>query len=246
MSGILLQKFKSFLTQPLSSDGLAPLLDKRPWQLATRAAIRMTSSVMATGVVVLAFTGKQFLLLVVSASVLAPFVGLAVGGLIVIYLKSLDEVPRPSPPLLRPPKRTILLLETDPSLRGVLQEGLTNAGFHLICAFTAKHAACLCRDHGGLIDFLLADTNALGSRPLDFLLTIKGPQPDLPVLLISAYDRQTLCEQHAELLASYEFLPLPLEFPHLTETIETLLQLHHTRPDFDLQDQAWNAKPSET
>jgi len=95
----------------------------------------------------------------------------------------------------------------------------------------AKQAACLCRDHGDLIDFLLANTNALGGRPLDCLQIIKGPQPNLPVLLFSASDRQTLCEQHPQLLASYEFLPLPLEFPHLTETIHTLLQLHTTPVD---------------
>jgi CheY-like chemotaxis protein len=190
-----------------------------------RAALALTSSVMATGAVVLAFTGKQFLVIVVSAVILAPFVGAAMDGLIAIYLKSLGQTPTPTSTTAPSCNHTVLLLEGDPTLREIIQEGLANAGFHLICALTAKHAACLCRDHGGLMDLLVANTNALGARPLDCLRTIKATQPDLPVLLISAYDRQTLNERHAELLTTYEFLPIPLEFPHLTETIHTLLQL---------------------
>ena len=227
MSTSFFQKFNSLLPQPASYQDLASFLEQNPGRLVTRAALALTSSVVATGAVILAFTGKQFLVIVVSAVILAPFVGAAMGGLMTIYLRSLGQVPTATAPS---PKHTVLLLECDPSLRGIIHEGLTDAGFHMICAPNAKRAASLCRDHGGLIDFLLADTNALGGRPLDCLQTIKATQPDLPVLLISAYDRQTLCECHAELLAAYEFLPLPLEFPHLAETIHTLLQLHTTAP----------------
>jgi CheY-like chemotaxis protein len=126
------------------------------------------------------------------------------------------------------PDLTVLVLERDRGMREIIKEGLANAGFHPICALTAKHAAWICRNHGGLIDLLLINVTALGQRPLDCLQTIKATQPDLPVLLISAFDRQTLCERHAELLTSYEFLPVPFEFPHLTETIHTLMQLQTT------------------
>jgi len=223
MSASFFQKFNSLLPRPDSYHDLESYLDKNP-RLWSLAAVAVTLSVMSTGAVVLFFTGKQFLVVVVSAVILAPFVGAAMGGLITLYLKWLLQTPRPA---TAAPYRnqTVLLLEADPSLREIIQEGLTDAGFHLICSPTAKHAARICRDHGDLMDLLLADTNALGGRPLDCLQTIKVTQPDLPVLLFSAYDRQTLCEQDAQLLASCEFLPLPFEFPHLTETIHTLLQL---------------------
>jgi response regulator RpfG family c-di-GMP phosphodiesterase len=129
------------------------------------------------------------------------------------------------------PDLTVLVLERERGMREIIKEGLDNARFHPIFALTAKHAAWICRNHGGLIDLLLIDVTALGQRPLDCVQTIKEPQPDLPVLLISAYDRQTLCEQHPELLTTYEFLPVPFEFSHLTETIETLLQFHSTPKD---------------
>ena len=129
------------------------------------------------------------------------------------------------------PNLTVLLLERDRGMRGIIKEGLAHSGFHPICALTAKHAAWTCRNHGGLIDLLLINVTALGQRPLDCLRTIKATQPDLPVLLFSADHRQTLCELHPQLLATHEFLPLPLEFPHLTETIHTLLQLHTTPVD---------------
>src|SRR5437660_11467240 len=93
------------------------------------------------------------------------------------------------------PDLTVLLLERERSMREILKEGLTDAGFHAICALTAKHAAWTCRNHGGLIDLLLINVTALGQRPLDCLRTIKATQPDLPVLLFSADDRQTLCDQ---------------------------------------------------
>jgi CheY-like chemotaxis protein len=224
MSARFFQKFNSLLPRPNSYHDLESYLDKNP-RLWSLAALAVTTSVMSTGAVVLFFTGKQFLIIVVSAIVLAPFVGAGMGGLITIYLKWLLQSPTPNTTAAPSRNQTVLLLEADPSLREIIQEGLTDAGFHLICSPSAKHAARICREHGGLIDLLLADTNALGGRPLDCLQTIKVTQPDLPVLLFSGYDRQTLCEQHAELLASCEFLPLPFEFPHLTETIHTLLQL---------------------
>jgi CheY-like chemotaxis protein len=224
MSASFFHKFNSLLPRPDSYQDLESFLEKKP-RLVSFAALAVTTSVLSTGTVVLFFTGKQFLVIVVSAVLISPFIRAAMGGLIALYLKWWIHAPKPSTTVAPSRNQTVLLLEADPSLREIIHEGLTNAGFHLICALSAKHAARLCRDHGGLIDLLLADTNALGGRSLDCLQTIKATQPDLPVLLISAYDRQTLCERHTELLATYEFLPLPFEFPHLTETIDTLLQL---------------------
>jgi DNA-binding NtrC family response regulator len=123
---------------------------------------------------------------------------------------------------------TVLLLEREPGLREIMIEGLTRSGFQVICALTAKHAAWICRDHGGLIDLLLSDVTALGERPLDCLQTIKGVNSHLPVLLISAYDRHSLSEMFGALLTSHEFLPKPFLFSHLTKAIQTLLQLQTT------------------
>jgi DNA-binding NtrC family response regulator len=150
--------------------------------------------------------------------------------------------------MLNAPKgdRTVLLLECEPALRETLAEGLGNYRYQVICALNAKHAAWLCRDHGGLIDLLLADLCALGKRPLDCLHTIQDTQPLLPVLLISADDRHSVAERHPELLALHEFLPKPFAISHLAEAIEILLRLHDTQHNFDQQDRAWNRKPSET
>src|ERR1700730_5766521 len=49
---------------------------------------------------------------------------------------------------------TVLVLECEPGLREIMAEGLGNYGYQVICALTAKHAAWICRDHGGLIDVL--------------------------------------------------------------------------------------------
>ncbi|HEV2988353.1 MAG TPA: response regulator [Candidatus Angelobacter sp.] len=201
----------------------ASFLKKKPDPVSL-AALALTASVIATGSVFLVFTGKQFLHILVSAVILAPFVGAALGAVFNAVSKS---VARTSAAGAVAPSRnqTVLLLQADTSLREIIEEGLTQAGFYMVSALSAKHAATICRQHGGLVDLLLANINALGSRPLDCLQSIKTTQPDLPVLLISAHDRHTLCQQHAELLATYEFLPVPFEFPHLTETIDTLLQL---------------------
>jgi DNA-binding NtrC family response regulator len=139
------------------------------------------------------------------------------GGLVVLYFHFLARSPSAG---------TVLLVESIASLQEIIKEGLTDAGFHVICAAHARHAAHIIHDHGERIDLLLADINALGGRPLDCLKTIKPPQQDLPVLLISAHDRQSLCERHGDLLKTYEFLPIPFELTHLSDTIKALMQLH--------------------
>jgi CheY-like chemotaxis protein len=128
-----------------------------------------------------------------------------------------------------PGNLTLLLLEGDQSLRAIMAEGLTGFGYQVIPAFTARHAARICQNHSGIIDLLLADVTALGNRPWDCLQVIQGPKSDLPVLLISTYDRQTLSARHGALVATHEFLPKPFTFSHLTQTIETLRQLQPTR-----------------
>jgi DNA-binding NtrC family response regulator len=161
-------------------------------------------------------------------------------------LKSSGQLPAPVTTTAPSGDRTVLLLECERGLREIMAEGLGHYGYQVICALTAKHAAWICRDHGGLIDLLLADVSALGERPLDCLQTIQGTEPHLPVLLASAYDRQTVLERHPELLASHEFLAKPFAISHLANAIEILLQLHKTQRNFDLQDRAWNTKPSKT
>ena len=125
----------------------------------------------------------------------------------------------------RPGEFTVLVLECERGLRDIIAEGLSRSGYQVICALTAKHAAWICRNHGGLVDLLLADVTTLGERPLDCLQTIKGDNSNLPVLLMSAYDRQSVSERDGHLLATHEFLPKPFTFFQLTEVIETLLQL---------------------
>src|SRR5579859_6007330 len=133
-------------------------------------------------------------------------------------------------PMLKAPSGdiTVLLLECERGLREIIIEGLTRSGYHVIRALTAKHAARICRDHGGLIDLLLSDVTALGERPLDCLQTIKGVNSELPVLLMSAFDRHSLSERFGTSLTTHEFLPKPFAFSHLTEAIQTLLQLRAT------------------
>src|SRR5436305_7554317 len=132
MSTSFFQKFNSLLLQLASFQDAASFLEQNPGRLLARAALAVTASAMATGAVVLAFTGKQFLVIVVSAVILAPFVGAAMGGLITLYLKRLGQVSTPTATATPSPKHTLLLLECDPSLRGIIHEGLTDAGFHMI------------------------------------------------------------------------------------------------------------------
>lgn len=129
----------------------------------------------------------------------------------------------------RPGEFTVLVLERERDLRDIIAEGLSKSGYQVVCALTTKHAGWICRDHRGLIDLLLADVTTLGERPLDCLQTIIGAGAEMPVLLMSAYDRESLRERHGALLEAHQFIGKPFTFFQLAEAIEILLQ-HQTTP----------------
>ena len=90
-------------------------------------------------------------------------------------------------PLTTPISQTILVVEDDPVVRGMIQEVLNLGGYRVLEATHGDEAMALCRHHDGQIDLLLTDVVMphLGGRQLAEQL--HGRYPTMKVLFMSGY-----------------------------------------------------------
>src|SRR5439155_9690639 len=89
------------------------------------------------------------------------------------------DSPRPSP--------TILLVEDDDAVRGLLQHVLDLEGFTVLTAGDGPSALALARTHLGKIDLLLTDISMPRMTGRELADLIHADQPHLPVLFMSGY-----------------------------------------------------------
>jgi PAS domain S-box-containing protein len=127
-----------------------------------------------------------------------------------IYLPrtaDLEEAIRPANPAPKPPAgaETILLVEDEPSLRGMVRDTLSEHGYVVLEAEDGNAALELSERHAGAIHLLLTDVvmPRLGGRELAQRLIQQ--RPHLRVLYISGYSEtiiagQVLRDQRADLL----------------------------------------------
>jgi DNA-binding NtrC family response regulator len=105
-------------------------------------------------------------------------------------------------------KGTILLVDDEEEVRGVLAEALTSAGF-LVCDAGNYYEALGVLDWLTHVDLLIADFSLPGPNGCELALRFLERQPKGRVLFISGYTGAEVCRQYDMKLSEKEFLAKP-------------------------------------
>ncbi|MDF2459214.1 MAG: Blue-light-activated protein, partial [Nitrospira sp.] len=125
-------------------------------------------------------------------------------------------------PFTSPVPQTILVVEDDPLVRGMIQEVLSLGGYRVLEATHGDEAIALCHHHDGQIDLLLTDVVMphLGGRQL--AEELRGRYPKIKVLFMSGYMDDAILR---EVLSrdGMAFLPKPFPPESLEQKIRDIL-----------------------
>lgn len=125
-------------------------------------------------------------------------------------------------PFTSPVPQTILVVEDDPLVRGMIREVLSLGGYRVLEATHGDEAIALCHHHDGQIDLLLTDVVMphLGGRQLAEQLHLRYPK--IKVLFMSGYMDDAILR---EVLSrdGMAFLPKPFAPESLEQKIRDIL-----------------------
>ena len=119
-------------------------------------------------------------------------------------------------------KGTILLVDDEEEVRGVLAETLKSAGY-LVCDAGNYYEALGVLDWLTHVDLLIADVSLPGPNGCELALRFLERQPKGRVLFISGYTGAEVCRQYDMKLSEKEFLPKPLYPKPFVERVDAIL-----------------------
>ena len=115
------------------------------------------------------------------------------------------------------------MVEDEPSVRVLVERVLTRRGYVVLTAANAAEAYEVVADHDRPIDMLLSDVllpgGTLGREMAD---TLRARQPQLPVLFMSGYARDTIVRA-GRLEADINFLEKPFTPDQLAKHVREVL-----------------------
>ncbi|NJN97257.1 MAG: PAS domain S-box protein [Anaerolineales bacterium] len=117
---------------------------------------------------------------------------------------------------------TILLVEDESGVRGLVQQTLADQGYTILEAGHGRQALTLSGQHPGPIDLLLTDVVMPEMSGRDLAEQLKAQRPHLKVLFMSGYTDDIVL-RHGLLTAQVEFLPKPFSPRVLAVKVRELL-----------------------
>lgn len=124
-------------------------------------------------------------------------------------------------PLSAATPQTILVVEDDAAILGLVQSILVEAGFEVLAAGSAKTATRLEAHFSRAIHLLLSDIQMPGMCGPDLAEILKRRRPDMRVMLMSGYpDGAMLVLNHGWHFIQKPFLPIAL-LGSITEVLNT-------------------------
>jgi len=118
---------------------------------------------------------------------------------------------------------TILLVEDEPALRGLVRTMLRRCGYTVLEAKHGEEALQICRSYGGRIDLLLSDVVMPGMNGSELAGRAAVLRPKLRVLLMSGYTDDVIC-RHGILEKGIPFLQKPFAPDALAQKIRDILE----------------------
>jgi PAS domain S-box-containing protein len=117
--------------------------------------------------------------------------------------------------------RTILIVEDEEILRLAVSQGLRKKGFLVMEASDGSNAMDLLRIHNDKIDVVLLDVTLPGTSSREVFEQTQRMQPDLKVIVTSAYGKETVDASFAGLRVEH-FLRKPFRLDELCACVGTL------------------------
>jgi len=132
---------------------------------------------------------------------------------------SAAEAPAKSAPVGPPPRRrSVLVVDDDPDVRGVLEEFLALKGYHV--RVSPDGAAAVRELAGTAPGVVLLDIEMPGLSGVDALTTIKAMAPATAVIMVSGTMNVELAKR-ALAAGAFDYVTKPVDLPRLLESIET-------------------------
>ena len=117
----------------------------------------------------------------------------------------------------------VLVVEDEAPIRDLTAAALERAGYAVHTAFDGQDGLDVYRRLGGAVDLVLLDLTMPRKGGWDVLAELRAERPDLPVLLMSGFDRP---DGRAGIAPGtvYEFLQKPFQVNELLDRIATMLK----------------------
>jgi two-component system cell cycle sensor histidine kinase/response regulator CckA len=119
-------------------------------------------------------------------------------------------------------KRTILLVEDEEMIRGLMCEVLEREGYEVLACADPKEGIDVCLQHSGKIDLLLTDVMMPGMNGRVMANRILEIVPELRVVFMSGYSEQFLLHD-GEVDPHLEYLQKPFTLETLTRKLSHVL-----------------------
>jgi two-component system, cell cycle sensor histidine kinase and response regulator CckA len=122
-----------------------------------------------------------------------------------------------------PMRQTILLVEDEEMVRGLMYEVLEQAGYEVLACGTPAEAIEVSRRHDGPIDLLLTDVVMPGMNGREMAERIHEILPRLQVVFMSGYTEHALTYE-GKVDPKFEYLQKPFTLKTLTQKLAKVLQ----------------------
>ncbi|KON48555.1 hybrid sensor histidine kinase/response regulator [Mariprofundus ferrooxydans] len=120
---------------------------------------------------------------------------------------------------------TILLADDDLSIRETGKDILEHLGYKVILAEDGAQAIELYRQYSDAISAVIMDIVMPKVQGVEAMLEIKKRKPNLPVILVTGYDRQNVLDKHGKLMADV-IVSKPYSVEKISKILHKLASTH--------------------
>ncbi len=148
-----------------------------------------------------------------------------------VYLPAVTGAPRSTaapeePEAASTGSETLLLVEDEPMVRGLVADILRSSGYNIVEAESPSQAVELCKEHRGPLHLLLTDVVMPEMSGREMAEEIRKLQPDVRVVYMSGYVDECLL-RHGVRPMEVPFLQKPFSAAALCGTIRQVLEGNH-------------------
>lgn len=134
-----------------------------------------------------------------------------------------NRSPNPEPALAGETTKTIMLVEDDDHVRGLIHQLLTRQGYSVLQAANAKMALERAGLHAGTIDLLITDIIMPGMNGKQLADELQARYPSIHTIFISGYSNNII-QESVQLPAKCHFMQKPFPSKELIRLVTQLLE----------------------